>query len=178
MQASRTGATDDVAERARMSRSTVVVVTPLPFARDVGGSGGAAVSGVVENHRGDEWAQEVVDHLGTVLADVDRVEPELLVEVFLEREHALHAPGLGRLGARGSGARGRARGARGGLGIEDGRRGAVTSATAASTAARRSNSASLIAGLTKPVRLSGPGIPPRRVLIAQPLPTRSLLMDR
>ena len=51
-----------------------------------GGAGGAAVAQVVEDHRGHQGPQEIVDHLGAIFADVNRVEPEFLVEVFLERE--------------------------------------------------------------------------------------------
>jgi hypothetical protein len=82
--------------------------------------GGAAVAGVVQDHRRDQGPQQVVDDLGAVLADVDGVEPELLVQVLLHGEHPLDSPGPGRrLAPRGAGRA--APGGRSGLGRRAGR---------------------------------------------------------
>ena len=44
-------------------------------------------------------AAEVVDDLGAVFTQVNRVEPEFLVQVLLDGEHPLNPSGLGRLSA-------------------------------------------------------------------------------
>jgi AraC-like DNA-binding protein len=70
------------------------------LARGGRGRGGASVTRVIQDHRRDDRAEQVVDDLGAVLAEVDGVKPELLVEVFLNGEHALNAAGLDGLAAR------------------------------------------------------------------------------
>ena len=150
----------------------LVSVRSLPFGGGVRVgvvSAGAAVAGVVQDHGGDDRAQEFVDDFGAVLADVDGVEPELAVEVVFDGEHALHAARLAGFTPAGSGSAVAAAGAtgRGGVGIVVGRLVGVGTPDDARPpmAWRRSNSASVMVGRTSPVRLSGPGIPPRRVLI-------------
>ena len=113
----------------------------------------AAVAGVVEDHRGDEGAEQVVDDLGAVLADVDGVEPELLVQVLLDGEHPLDPPGLGRLDARRPATAEDGADAARGVGLELRRRGRRRRARsrpearppAAWAPSRRSNSASVMA---------------------------------
>ena len=70
----------------------------VPVARSLAGQLGiprpAPVARVVQDHRGDDRPEQVVDDLGSVLAHVDGVEPELLVHLLLDREHPLDPPGL------------------------------------------------------------------------------------
>src|SRR4051812_664211 len=54
--------------RERPSAAEVVAGPPLLFRRRLGGPcSGAAVAGVVEDHRGDQGAEQVVDDLGAIL---------------------------------------------------------------------------------------------------------------
>ena len=138
------------------------------------GAGGAAVAGVVQDHRGDQRAEQVVDDLRAVLADVDRVQPELLVQLLLDREHPLDPPeGFAAFAAELPRLRPPVDEVpRAGGSDPTGPEGGPSAGSAGAPVGpcRRSNSASVIAGRTRPVRLSGPGMPPRLVppLIAQP----------
>src|SRR5262249_5439517 len=115
------------------SPSTGGAYPPLPSPRSggvvgavgLGGAGGPAVPGGVEDHRGHDRPQQVVDDVRAVLADVDRVEPELLVELLLDREHPLDPADFDGLAPRGAAAAcGRPR-RRLGLGRRHRRRGLV-----------------------------------------------------
>src|SRR6516165_5981790 len=63
--------------------------------------GPTAVPRIIEDHRSDNWSQQIVDDLRAVLTQVNGIKPELLVQVFFNGEHSLNAPGLGRLDQRG-----------------------------------------------------------------------------